>query len=234
MAEVLQLFSIVRHLYQPDALPIAQLQLDSSQQRLKERYKFAAVGGLAGITISVTGAAPGMPLVLSGGEFSSKGSNSQIPIQQVAFLPNAIDVQVAGDTNSAEEFHQDLVRFLREISDGKKENYPEYAKSVQTLAIVKLNVSVGDLFSDKLNRYMTGAAHPAFELPDAEPHVQLAHLQWIVSYTRNATDYTYEPKLFTLEPRMGTRSEDKIYYTQSPTDSATHLRLLQQLEQALI
>jgi len=222
MAEILQLFSITRHLYQPDALPLARLQLESSLQRLKERYRFTG-----------TAAAPGVPLLASAGEFLPHGSTSPVPVQQVAFVSNAIEVQVSGDTKTAEELHRDLRAFLAEISGGQKPSFPEYAMSVQTLAIVRLGIPVEALFSDKLNRYMTNVAIPAFKLADAELHVQLARLQWVVNYTRDATDYHYEPKLFTLEPRFGTRLSDQIYYTQSPTDSETHLRLLEEIENSL-
>jgi hypothetical protein len=54
-----------------------------------------------------------------------------------------------------------------------------------------------------------------------------------VNYTRSTTDYSYEPKLFTIEPRFGSRPDDRIYYTQSPTDSETHRRLLEQFEEML-
>lgn len=222
MAEILQLFSITRRLYKPDVLPLAQLQLESSMKRLKERYKFAGAM-LAG----------GLQVIVSAGEFLAEGSSTPVPIQQVAFSSNAIDVQLLGETNAAEQLQHDLANFLAEVSGRQEISFPEYARSVQTVAIVRLDVPVEALFSEKLSRYVAQAAAPAFKLEDAESHVQLAHLQWVVSYTRSATDYSYEPKLFTIEPRFGSRPSDRVYYTQSPTDSDTHRRLLDQFEEML-
>jgi hypothetical protein len=221
MAEVLQLFSITRHLYQPDVLPLAQLQLESSLQRLRERYKFTS-----------TAVAPGVQLLASAGAFLPEASTTEVPVQ-VVFASNAIEAQVAGETEVAEQFQQDLLRFLAEVAGDQRPNFPEYARSVQTIAIVRLLIPPEALISEKLNTYLTSTAVPSFATSDAETHVQLAHLQWAVSYTRNATDYGYEPKLFTIEPRIGTRPSDRTYYTQSPTDSKTHLRLLERLEDAL-
>jgi len=221
MAEILQLFSMTRHLYQPDVLPLAQLQLESSQNCLRERYRFSST------------AATGLQLFASGGAFQRTGSSVIVPVQQIVFASNTIDVQVAGDTTSAEELQQDLIRFLSEISTIENPRFPEYARSVQTLAIVKLDVSIESAFSDKLKSYIANDAFPAFKLEDADVHMQLAHLQWVIGYTRKSTDYGYEPKLFTVEPRFGTRLGDGIYYTQSPTDSETHMKLLQRFEEAM-
>jgi len=38
------------------------------------------------------------------------------------------------------------------------------------------------------------------------------------------------PKLFTIEPRLSTREEERVFYTRSPNDSEMHLRLSSELE----
>jgi hypothetical protein len=195
-------------------------------QRLREHYKFTGAG--AGVAV-----AGGLQLIVSAGEFLAEGLSTPVPIQQVAFSPNTIEVQLLGETKAAEQLQNDLVNFLAEVSGRQGTSFPEYTRSVQTVAIAKLDVPAEALFSEKLNRYVSQAAAPAFKLEDAESHVQLAHMQWVVNYTRSTTDYSYEPKLFTIEPRFGSRPDDRIYYTQSPTDSETHRRLLEQFEEML-
>ena len=43
---------------------------------------------------------------------------------------------------------------------------------------------------------------------------------------------TISPRVFIIEPRAGTNYDDKIFYAQSPTDSDTHLKILEEFEKA--
>jgi hypothetical protein len=220
MAEILQLFSVIRRLYQPDVLPFAQLQTPSALQRLRDRYAFAQV---------VPGPAQ---LLATTGEFSQAGQTAAAPVQQLSIGSNVIEFQMAAETAVAERFYEDLVKFLQELSGRRERQFPEYGRSNQTIAIVTLDVPAEAVFSEKMREYLSQAA-PAFRTDRVEPRLQLTHLQWTVSYTKSDPDVEYIPKLFTIEPRSGSRAGDKVYFTQSPTDSETHRKLLEQFEHML-
>ena len=106
----------------------------------------------------------------------------------------------------------------------------QYTTTYQTIAIVKLGVPFEALLSERLREFLAKKAQPMLNLPDAESHIQLAHLSWQVTFKTDSSDYIYQPKALALEPRMGSKPSDNLYYTQSPTDFAGHMELLQEFE----
>jgi hypothetical protein len=217
VAEILEIFSSSRRLYAPDSLPWPQLASSSGVEKLRERYRF---GNVQPFTTT--------QLIAQGGEFAAE--KRSIPVQNLVLQPNSVEYQIAGKTVDGEAFYTDLVRCIGEI--GRFEA-TEYAKTFQTVAIAKLAVHFDQLFSPKMLKYLTQAAVPAFEIHQAEPHVQLGSLSWVVSYQTKTTDFFYHPRAFTIEPRAGSRVEDRLYYTLSPTDSESHVTLLRQFEKYL-
>jgi hypothetical protein len=217
LAEILEVFSSSRRLYAPDSLPWPQLASSSGVERLRERYRFTGVQ-----PFSTT------HLVAQAGEFAI--DKRSIPVQSLVLQPNSVEYQIAGETADGELLYADLVRFIGEIG---RFDVTEYAKTFQTIAIAKLAVSSDQLLSPTMQKYLTEVALPAFEVDQAEPHVQLGNLSWIVSYQTKTTDFFYQPRPFTIEPRAGSRLEDRLYYTLSPTDSKSHVRLLEKLEKYL-
>jgi len=223
MAEILQLFTIERRLYPPDAIPWAFLLTESNLQRLRERYKLKTLGqevGPAGAIAGLTG---------TGGEFSA-ASGLQV-IEQLILQPTVIHVQISGGSDIADEFVTHLVQVLCEIGNNNNIlQVQETTRTYQTVAIAKLRLPSECLFSEKIREFLTEVVRPKVVLPGGQPDIVLERLSWAVRYKMDTTDFMYIPKALTIEPRQGSKPGDMIYYTVSPTQSRIHLELLETLE----
>lgn len=226
MAEILQLFTIQRRLYSPDAIPWAVLLAESNLQRLRERYKLKTLGqevGPAGAIAGLTG---------TGGEFSA--SSGLQAIEQLILQPAVIHVQISGDSDVADEFVNHLIQLLCEIGNNKNIlQTQETTRTYQTVAIAKLRIPFHRLFSEQLREFLTEVVRPKVVLPAGDPEILLERLSWAVRYKMDTTDFMYLPKAITIEPRQGSKPGDMIYYTVSPTQSRIHLELLETLESKL-
>ena len=223
MPEVKQVFTIIRRLYSPVAVPWNELLLSTNLVRLGETYKFKEVGQAA-----PTGQETTTALVAKAGEFAL--SENVVPILQLTIQPNLVEAQIAAETERSDAFVQDLEKFLMALNPNKKSELEQYTTTHQTIAIVKLAVPFEDLLSDRLRGFLAEKARTMLTLPDAEPHIQLSHLSWQVTFRTESNDYIYQPKMLAIEPRAGSKPSEQLYFTHSPTEFATHMKLLQELE----
>jgi hypothetical protein len=224
MAEIIQIFCVVRRLLAPDSFPWPLLILPTNLQTLKERYKFSDVGQQPALAEGTQGG-----VVANAGEFVHSGS--LIPIQQLLIGPNLIQIQAGADDKTSDLFYADLLKWFREIQQSGSET-KEYAKSFQSIVVARLAVDFAEMLSPKLRKFLKEKVDPALKVRDAEVEMLLQGLSWRVSYTAKNPDYMYIPKIFTLEPRSGSKLSDRLYYTASPTDYATHIKLLNEFENA--
>lgn len=225
MPEPKQVFTIVRRLYSPAALPWTELVLSSNLNRLGGMYKFKEIG-----QPNPEAPPPLNSIVANAGEFTI-AKNNIVSVLQLSIQPNLIELQIAAETKIADAYLLDLESFLRAL-DPKKSALDQYTTTHQTIVIAKLDVPFEALISDQLRSFIAQNVQPALKLKDAAPHIQLAHLSWQVTYRPESTDYNYIPKALTFEPRIGGKQSENLYFTQSPTDFETHMRLLQEFEAA--
>jgi len=225
--EVKQVFTIVRRLYSPVSVPWNELLLSTNLGRLGETYKFKEIGQVAADGLDAATA-----VVAKSGEFSV--SDTVLPVVQLAIQPNLVEAQLATETEGADAFLRDLERFLKGLDPNKNAELQPYTTTHQTIAIVKLQVPFEALLSDRLREFLAKKAQPMLKLPDAEAHIRLTHLNWQVTFQTDSNDYIYQPKALALEPRAGSKPSDNLYYTHSPTDFATHMKLLQEFEATFV
>jgi len=226
MVELIQVFTVERHLYGPDAIPWAALRLPTNVQILQDRYKFSEVRQEPDPARNVT------QLVCIGGEFVIEGKPRAV--DQLIFEPNVVQFQVNVGSDLSHHLLADLADVMVEIDPNKMFSQDrEYTKSYQTVAIARLSVPFDALISDRLTHYLREQVGPKLSHPNASAEIVLERLGWRVTYTTQSTDYLFLPKPLTIEPRAGTRPSDLVYYTVSPTDLETHRKLLEEFEQAL-
>jgi hypothetical protein len=224
MPEILRVFTIARFLFGPDTIPWSYVLLESNMERLRERYRLKPFAQVADAQGNVA-------LVASGaGEFVS--GESRQAIEQLSLEPTALQFQISATSKEADSFLGDLSLFLRDIDPNARFDLSrQYTRTYQSIAIVRLDVAYEELLSPRLRRFLENTAPSALALPDAPADISLQHLSWAVRYRTQRTEWFYLPKVLTLEPRAGSKPEEKIYYTQSPTDFETHLKLLVSFEQ---
>lgn len=229
MAEILQVSTTIRCLYAPDSIPWAQILLGTNLERLQSRYKLPAL--IQAQAQSPAGASTVIQLVGSNGEFSIQ--DSLRPVQQLVISENMVQAQIAGETAIADALLSDVLQFFRELEPSQKSGVREYTRTYQTVAIAKLSVPFNAIFSENMLRYLRDKVPGRIKYRDAAPTIQLSHLSWQVKYKAETTDYSYLPKVLTIEPRQGTILSENLYFTQSPTDSETHKKLLEDFEAVL-
>jgi hypothetical protein len=223
MAEIIQVFTVVRRIFPSDAIPWQVISLPTNLQRLKERYKFAD---------STQGPQVGesAPLIFGNGEFNESGLLR--PIQQLVLEPTVIQHQTNTDDKGAAAFYASLLDWFSEIK-GTQVMLVEKKRAFQTIIVAKLDVEFDQMISEEMKQFIQAQVLPAVSQPDADVRIELQSLSWKVSYEATGREYIYLPKAFTLEPRVGSNFGDRVYYTISPTSYATHLKLLTDFERIL-
>ena len=225
MPEIIEVFTVQRRLFAPEALPWTYLAIESSRQRLQERYRFGGVNLLPDPTQN------SQQIVATLGEFSrEKGSH---PVQQLLLGPNFIEFQITGPSDVADALFDNLALFIAEVDPGRSlVRDAEYAKTYQTVAIAKLNFPYEALISEPLREVLL-SMRTWLTREDAEVKIQLQNLAWKVMYQPKETTVQYLARELRIEPREGSRPKDNLYYTQSPSDFKTHVEILDAIEKAL-
>jgi hypothetical protein len=106
-------------------------------------------------------------------------------------------------------------------------------ESEKTSCILSLDVHYMSIYSEKMKTFINSSfapllEHKYFEIRpkrmrfevEFEPDINLAKEERI----------TLAPKDLTIEPRLGQRLNTKMFYSESPFDSDTHLKLLEEFE----
>ncbi len=226
MAKIIQTFTVLRKVFLPDVLPWPYLLAESNLEKIRTRYKCGQLmQNLGPLGVPSQVASPT-------GEFTV--GETTLLLEQLIIEPTVLQFQISGNSDQADEFAKDLGTILREIDPDKKYSEErELTKTYQTIAIVKLSFPYDALFSKTFSRYLNQSMIPRLKPKDAELEVRLSNLRWTVSYRANTTDFLYLPKLLVIEPRQGSRPDDMLYFTQSPTDFRTHMHLVEALEKTV-
>ena len=228
MAELIQVFTIVRKLFLPDVVPWPSLLTESNLEKLRVRYRFTELMDQSNNPVG--GAGP--QIFAQKGEFLINGL--PVLVEQFIVQPVVLQFQIACRSDLADEFVADLGRFFLEIDPNKTyDKTRELATTYQTIAIAKLSASFDTMFSERFSKFLAETLKPRVAPPDTSVDIRLQNVRWVVTYKPQTADYTFLPKALAIEPRQGSRPEEMTYFTQSPTDFETHMALLSSLEQAL-
>jgi hypothetical protein len=230
MAEILQVHTIQRRLFQPDVIPWPYLLTETNLEKIRSRYHF--MQSVAPAIPTDPSVASSQQLLFPRGEFTADGTS--LLLEQVTIDPVAVQAQLSADSHKSDEFFEDLKALFLEIDPNK--NYSEakeLARTYQTVAVAKLSIAFDALFSDSLRKFLTESVAPRLKLENSEVRLSLQHLVWAVFYQTQTTNFSYLPRQLTIEPRQGSTPEDRLYFTVSPTDFETHVKLLEEFEKTL-
>ncbi len=227
MAEVLQVFTIQRRLFKPDAVPWPYLVLQSNLGLLRERYRFTQLG-LSQPSDTLPAIAR---VVAKTGEF--KIGDKLQAVEQLLIEPTVVQFQISADSSAADLYFDDIASFFTQIDPNKVFSLAnEQTRTYQTIVIARLTAPFDAILSGSFRSFLRDTVVPRFRLADTDVEVDLEHLSWAVKYRPQSTEFTYIPKVLTIEPRHGTKEADRIYYTLSPTDFKTHMELLKAFEKS--
>ena len=235
MAEFVEIATIARRLYLPDVVPWSKLFVEHNLELLRERYALDQLNPIMPQIGMPMGA--DVPVPVTGQLFALRGSfrveETVVAFEQLSIQPTIVQVQIGGDAEFADKFLDHLSGFFREISPERDySRKSELSRSYQTVAIARLSFAAEAMFSRQFSKYLE-AIKPRLSPSDTKIDLRLNTLRWVVTYRPETTDFIYQPKFLTIEPRQGSRPNDRLYYTQSPVDFKTHKELLESLEKAL-
>lgn len=221
MLDFTDFISSARYLYRPNGLPLTQLLMKSNLDRLNATFRFQ--NQQSGVDINL------FQLLCSAGEFEG------IPIVQLSIEAVAINLAISGEKDDLDRVYNAVLGFLVSIDPKKRMETPQlYTTTYQAQSSVHLSFSADHLISPVLMKFVNDCK-PAFEVPskDSNTVIKLSNLAFEVSFTSRTPDYVYLPKLLRIEPRTGSRPEDRLYFVQTPTDSTEHIRLVEELDKLL-
>lgn len=224
MPQILEVFTTERRLFAPETLAWTHIVMESTRERLRQRYNFGQIN-------FIPNPDPNAAQVLAVmGEFKTEADSW--PILQLLITPNAVEFQLTGSSMHADIFFEDLAKFIGQSTAQSRllEEKSEYARTYQTIAVAKLNFRADALISASFNEFLTKSVQRRLERPDAQVEIELQHLSWKISYKTEQTSFWLLPRELRIEPRQGSRPEDNLFFTQSPSDFDTHLKILDSLE----
>ncbi len=212
-------------LYPTDRLPFAQLRLPANMKTLKETFHFAdmQVDPL------------GLQITFSNGSLEHRGK--LIHALNLTIEQRKVLIQVRGRSWMADALDSAFSKVLQSFDGRSKASKLEpLLKAEETTCVVTLDIDFDDLIAPPLLRFIQGEAKAKLRTNYGIPKS--------VGFRTLSFEVKYEPaiphleehgislsnKLITIEPRMGTPLQERRFYTSSPTDSDTHLALLETLE----
>ncbi len=174
---------------------------------------------------------------LKTGEF--RYNNKIFPINYLLIEPDAITFEIQSDSDIAEMFYQNIFELLSKIDpyDQFRKNEPLF-KETKTTCVATLAFDFSNIFSKKMNDFIDNKALTSFTTVSnniANIEMIPAQLSFHVKYDikdkslkdNNIRAFTRQ---FIFEPRAGVSLKEQRFFTSSPTDSNTHLKLLTQSE----
>lgn len=171
------------------------------------------------------------------GEF--KYDNKIFPIDLLTIQKRKISFQIQANSKIADIFFNTISKLLAGIDPtGLYKKNTFIFKTTETTCVVTLNFDYRDIFSKKMNAFLNNKVSKACTTVIGDiakvqvfPRSLAFNVNYIVTDKKLLdSKITISPKLLVIEPRVGVPLEERRFYTSSPTDSETHLRLIEQLE----
>jgi len=214
-------------IFPQDAIPYTDLAIRKNFDQFREKFSFSKT------EIPFPFYELGAPKIinLSGGSITV--DDESILINSLNFDERKIVFIIEAPSDKADKAFNIIGEELRDIDRYKNFSASNYlVKTEETECTVHLNIDYHRFFSRQFISFIKKSVAKHSEQPLRK--LALKSLCFEISFEQRKTledvRISIVPKPFTIEPRFATREEDKIFYTRSPYDSETHLRLLKELE----
>lgn len=214
-------------IFPQDTIPYTDLAIRKNFDRFKEKFSFSKA------EIPFPFYEPAAPKVinLSGGSVNI--DNESFLIRSLNFDERKIVLIIEAPSDRADRVFDAIGEELKGIDRYKNFSPSNYLiKTEETECTVHLDIDYHRFFSRKFLSFIKRSITKYPQQPLRK--VTLKSLSFEISFKQDKileeVRISIVPKPFVIEPRFATREEDKIFYTRSPYDSKTHLRLLRELE----
>ncbi len=226
MKEIFRLDVAQLRIFPMDRIPFDKLGTPSVLAAFRDSFKWAK--------ITPTGQTDA---AFEGGISSVEGRDP-VQIIRLELNPQRLQIMVRGDSAAADLAFREVSRFWEGVDKSWRGTEPVILTQ-ETSAIVRLDFEWKALFSSNLIAFLEReATKQAATFHPAAAELRRFNLSFSFSYDQfpppiAAHGISPAEGLVTIEPRVNTPLAERIYFTHSPTDSETHLRLLKELEKEL-
>ena len=191
--------------------------------------------GLAGLPFPpfIPGQSPS--LNFQGGRFPVDDSRF-IFINSLSIEGRRVILNVSGTSEQANEVYESVKSVIIAVWPASEIGFSEVVYEVdETTCIVDLDLDFTSLFRTELLSFLEGSLTDVMSDQRVGANVQVSGLKVKVSYQIEDSNIsghgiTLNNKEFTIEPRISTPSDARIYYTKSPLPTHKHLAVLEELE----
>lgn len=213
-----------------DTIPYTDLAIGKNFDQFKQKFFFAKA------EIPFPFYEPGAPKVIKFSGGSVNIDNESFLIKSLNFDERKIVLIIEASSDRADRVFDAIGEELKGIDRYKNFSPSNYLiKTEETECAVHLDIDYCRFFSRKFLSFVKKSITKYPQQPLSKVRkVTLKSLSFEISFKQDEIledmRISIVPKPFVIEPRVATREEDKIFYTRSPYDSETHLRLLRELE----
>ncbi len=188
---------------------------------------------LGGAVSSVS--VPGELTFVAGSFVDDDGKTTRV-IKTIQISDRRIVLVVEGDSAAANKAYELVRAFVAEIGTdpGKPLTLTE-----ETTCVATLDFDWTALIAPAVRDFGLGVMLEKLSSAGSSPEIRGLSFSFRLSYPDVPEELhrhgvTLAEKAFTIEPRIQTPLSERRYFTSSPTDTSSHFKLIEALEQALV
>jgi hypothetical protein len=214
-----------------DVVPLGLINTKSCVESIKNTLSISEVGVLP----SVDGKDV---IVFRKGEL--KENNELVVINKVEVDPRRIIIEVAGSSKAGNKVYELFVSSLTALTDLDLENlHSPLLLAETTRCVATLDFTFEELFNHSFTEFLNKRVEKEATNDAAEgsvrPLAAIAEISYrIKDESLVSNRISMNPKQFTIAPRPGAPLDEKRYVISSPFNSDTHIKLIKELNKAIV
>ncbi len=230
MKDIKNLTTIKKMMFDPDTIPFAKIATATGLQIFSEPFNFKNIELGEDVDKNVT------EIRLSTGEYKFDGK--LYPINMMTIDRRSMGFNIFADSKISEKLFMKIVELLSLLAPEFQHSKP-IVSSIQTQCVVTLDVDAMDFFSRNVRALLTNVTSTVTSnykdmLEDVAIRPKTIRFEVTFKPGQKLIDKALSigGKFLVIEPREGTVLNQRIFYTLSPTDTDTHIKLLKQFEKS--
>ncbi len=218
-------------IFQVDVIPLSVITTKSCVEKIKEVLSIGEVGVrpfIEGKDI----------IVFLRGEL--RREKRVIVVNKIEVDPRRVIVEVEGTSKDGNEVYETFLSVVAVVANANLESLRTPLLLAETTqCVVNLDFAFDSLFSNAfiefLNSRVEKEASSKVAKASVRPLATTVEIQYeITDKALLDNRITMNPKQFSIAPRPGAPSDAKKYLISSPFDSDTHLKLVEELNKAIL
>lgn len=224
MKNIVDITVVQTRLFPPDVVPFSELRVPSNAAVVREAFKFG--------TLQIDPF--GLQIIFANGIFQQRGKSANV--LSLVIEQRKITIQIRARSATADAFYAAVAKVLKTMSGLPAATKIEPTlKAEDTTCVASLDIDFGDLIAEPLWRLIQKDVKEKLRTDYGTPNaITFKNLSFEIKYETepqlSEQDVSLSNKLLTIEPRLGAPLSERRFFTASPTDSETHLAILEAIE----